>query len=144
MNNFALKKVKTGFHNQHIHSISGATWSSSKASFSASKIKRDFFCQTDKMFLNTGVCIIGRIDTKTINISEQPLIPYIIKWNCACLYCIFKFVALSVQVASEFSLFTKANCSTSLNHVFIRLLNKNQIIYNLEVCFKKSGVYIQL
>lgn len=26
----------------------------------------------------------------------------------------------------------------------VSLLHKNQIIYNLEVCFKKSGVYIQL
>lgn len=85
-----------------------------------------------------------KIDTKTINISEEPLIDYTIKWNCARLYCIFKFVALSVQVVSEFSIFTKAICSTSLILIFICLLNKNQIIYNLEVCFKKSGVYIQL
>jgi len=93
-----------------------------------------FFSRTDKNVLNTGVCIIGKTDTKTINISKEPLIHYTIKWNCACLYCIFKFVALSVQVVSEVSIFTKAVCSTSL--IFIRLLNKNQIIYNLEVCLK--------
>lgn len=55
MNSFALKKVKTGLHNQHIHIISGATWSNSKASYLELKSNRISFAKLIKHFEHGSV-----------------------------------------------------------------------------------------
>lgn len=89
------------------------------------------------------MCIIGKINTKTINISKESLIRYTIKQSYA-RHTLYSSL-LPFQYRWYLNVVPLQRQSVQLlTLILIRPLHKNQIIYNLEVCFKKSGVYIQL